>query len=195
MKYAVIELFIVFTMVGNAMSAGSVEKKVEMGKNDFALIAHYADAFLSANNGTGGYRTIYAQDLMNGVEIQKKLMKLSDFYLLDIREPANYAAGHIAGAVNVQLGDLAKPDVLAMLPTDRPILIICYTGHTASVANAILCILGYDAWTLRFGMLSWDASTPTGIWSSTIKQDIEGGNYPEVNGAHPSDMAAHGAAA
>ena len=76
---------------------------------DFALLAHYADAFLSTNNGTGGYRTIYAQSLMDGVDDPTKTDEISDYYLLDIRSPASYAAGHIAGAVNVQLGDLANP--------------------------------------------------------------------------------------
>ena len=87
MKYIVIGLLIIFSIVGNAICIDSVDKKVEMSKDDFALIAHYAYAFLSANNGTGGYRTIYAQDLMNGIGTQNKLMKLSDFYLIDIRNP------------------------------------------------------------------------------------------------------------
>ncbi|MCJ7445792.1 MAG: hypothetical protein MUO26_14945 [Methanotrichaceae archaeon] len=85
----------------------------------------------------------------------------------------------------MQLGDLANPDVLAVLPTDRTILIICYTGHSASVATAILGLLDYDAWTLRSEMTSWMASIPTAVWSSSIKQDIMGGNYPVVAGIQP----------
>jgi rhodanese-related sulfurtransferase len=149
---------------------------------DFALLAQYADAFLSANNGTGGYRTIYAETLMDGVDDPAKADEMSDFYLLDLRKPADYAASHIAGAVNVQLGDLANPDVLAVLPIDRSILIICYTRHTASVATAILDLLGYDAWTLRFGMLSWMNSTTTAIWSPNVTQNITGGNYIFIAG-------------
>lgn len=149
---------------------------------DRVLMAHYADAFLSANNGKGGHRSVFAQTLMDGIDDPDKADEIGDYYLLDIRLPADYIAGHIAGTVNVQLGDLAKPSVLATFPTDRPILIVCNTGHTASVANAILCCLGYDAWTLRFGMVSWKDSSPTGVWSSTIKQDIRGGHYPVVTG-------------
>ena len=195
MRYIVIGLLIVFSIVGNAICSDSIDKKMDLSKDDFALIAHYANAFLNANNGTGGYRTIYAQDLVNGIETQNKLMKLSDFHLIDIRNPTDYSAGHIPGAINVQLGDLAKPEVLATLPTDRPILVVCYTGHTASIATAILCILGYDAWTLRFGMLSWDASTPTGIWSHTAKQDIKGGNYSMVRGSQQINIGSDRAAA
>jgi len=188
-KCAVIGLFIVSSMI--TMSACVAEKRVEkpvsaqIPTGDFTLIAHYADVFLSANNGTGGHRTIFAQTLIDGVDEPNKADEINDYYILDIRKPDDYAAGHVAGAVNVQLGDLAKRDVLATLPTDKPILIICSTGHTASIANAILSCLGYDAWTLRFGMASWGASTPTAVWSSTVKQDIKGGNYAVVTGTQP----------
>lgn len=151
----------------------------------FALIAHYADAFLSANNGTGGHRTIYAETLMDGIDDSAKADEITDFYLLDIRRPADYSAGHIEGAVNVQLADVANSEVLAMLPTDKPILVICYTGHTASIVNAILGSLGYDAWTLRFGMTSWKDFSNTAVWSASVKQEIEGGNYPVVTGTQP----------
>lgn len=172
------------TNVANAVEAGQyasgMNASAPMPAGHFALLAKYADQFLSANNGTGGHRTIYAQSLMDGVNEPSKADEISDFYLLDIRRPADFAAGHIAGAVNVQLGDVASPEVLAALPTDRPILVICYTGHTASIANAVLATLGYDAWTLRFGMTSWKAASPTAVWSSSVKQAIAGGNYPLV---------------
>lgn len=144
----------------------------------FALLANYANKFLTANNGTGGHRTIYAESLMDGVDDPTKADEITDYYLLDIRRKADFDAGHIQGAVNVQLAEVADPKVLAMLPTDKPILIICYTGHTASIANAILGTLGYDAWTLRFGMTSWKEVSPTAVYSSNVKQDIVGGNYP-----------------
>jgi len=182
-KYAVIALFIVCTMVGNAMSSGAVEKKPE--NRDFDILAQKADAYLGANNGLGGVRTIIAQDLMDGVAGPKKANRISDYYVLDVRPPADYAAGHITGSVNVPLWNVAKPEVLAKLPTDRPILVICHTGHTASIATAILDLLGYDAWTLRFGMTSWNASTPMAVWSSRVKQDITGGNYPVITGTQP----------
>lgn len=191
--------FAVYGMVGLSMLTGSaLANAEEVGEyassmnssapipaGHFALLAHYADEFLSANNGTGGHRTVYAQSLMDGVNDPALADDISDYYLLDIRRPADYAAGHIAGAVNVQLADVANPGVLASLPEDKPILVICYTGHTASIANAILGSLGYNAWTLRFGMTSWKAATPTAVWSSSVKQSIAGGDFPMVTGMQP----------
>lgn len=160
-----------------------VANRAAMAPGHFALLASYADAFL--NTGAGGHRSLYAQSLMDGIDDPAKADELGDFFLLDIRRPADYAAGHIAGAVNVQFADVANPGVIAALPMDRPILIICYTGHTASIANAILGTLGYDAWTLRFGMTSWKAASPTAVWSPAVKQVVVGGNYPTVVGTTP----------
>lgn len=165
--------------------ANSLNSSASIPPGQFALIAHYADAFLSAKDGPGGHRTIYAEALMDGEDDPELADEITDFYLLDIRRPGDYAAGHIAGAVNVQFGEVADPGVLAMLPRDMPILVICYTGHTASIANAILGTLGYDAWTLRFGMTSWKKTSPTAVWSPDVKQDIVGGDYSLTIGAEP----------
>jgi rhodanese-related sulfurtransferase len=44
---------------------------------------------------------------------------LNDYDRLDIRSSADYAAVHIAGAVNVELGNGANPEVLAKRPTNN----------------------------------------------------------------------------
>ncbi len=142
----------------------------------YGLIAKYADKFLS----NVPHRTIYAKTLMDGVDDPALADELDDFFLLDIRTSTDFCAGHISGAINIPFGEVAKPENLAMLPTNMPILVICYTGHTASQINSILNMLGYNAWTLRFGMTSWREVSSTAVWSSSVKQDIYGGNYPMV---------------
>jgi hypothetical protein len=34
-------------------------------------------------------------------------------------------------------------------------------------------------------MTSWKASTPTAVWSGSVKQSIAGGGYPMVTGIAP----------
>ncbi|MEW6326530.1 MAG: rhodanese-like domain-containing protein [Thermodesulfobacteriota bacterium] len=116
---------------------------------------------------------------MDGVDDPAKADEIDEFFVLDIRSNKDYCAGHIAGAVNIPFEDVAKPENLAQLPVDMPILVVCYTGHTASQINSILNMLGYNAWTLRFGMTSWRASSPTKVWlSSQTPQDIYGAGLP-----------------
>ncbi len=114
----------------------------------YGLIAKFADEFLS----NVPHRTIYAETLMDGIDDPNIADEITDFFLLDIRKSADFCAGHISDAVNIPFEEVAKPENLFELPTDMPILVICYTGHTASQINSILNMLGYNAWTLRFGM-------------------------------------------
>ena len=141
----------------------------------FALIAKHADQYLSGV----AHRTIFASVFNDGINIpENRYDDLSDFFILDIRTAIDFGKSHIAGAVNVPFALVAKPENLVMYPTDKPILVVCYTGHTASVATGILNTLGYDAWTLRFGMASWTASSNQKIFDPNKAQAIIGGGYP-----------------
>ena len=79
----------------------------------------------------------------------------NDPYIISVRAPDAYAAGHIPGAVNISVKELFNPDVLAQIPADKDIVVACYTGQTAAQATAALNLAGYDASSLLFGMSSW----------------------------------------
>ncbi len=61
--------------------------------------------------------------------------------ILDVREPGEYAAGHIRGAVNVPLSALR--DRLAGLPKDRPLYVHCRSGQRSYYACRILAARGF----------------------------------------------------
>jgi hypothetical protein len=50
---------------------------------------------------------------------------------------------------------LFTPEGLATLPPDEDIVVVCYTGQSASQVTSALNMLGYDASALLFGMSSW----------------------------------------
>jgi len=90
-----------------------------------------------------------------------------DLFLLDIRKPEDYVKGHIAGSTNIFWLDLFKPENIAKLPKDKTIVLICYVGHTASQAMALLGLLGYDVSVLKFGMgISPVAEIPIAGWTN-----------------------------
>src|SRR3954454_16236724 len=60
----------------------------------------------------------------------------SDAILLDVREPVEYASGHVPGAVNLPHADLA--DRLDELPRDRPVVLICQGGYRSLRAAQFL---------------------------------------------------------
>jgi len=76
-------------------------------------------------------------------------------YILDIRSAADYAAGHVAGAVNVPFKEVGSK--FDQLPKGKTIIVICYTGQTAGQTVAALNIGGFNARALHLGMGSWKA--------------------------------------
>jgi NADPH-dependent 2,4-dienoyl-CoA reductase/sulfur reductase-like enzyme/rhodanese-related sulfurtransferase len=64
-------------------------------------------------------------------------------FLLDVRTPAEFAAGHVPGAVNVPVDELRGR--LGEVPADRPVAVYCQVGMRGYLATRILRQHGYDA--------------------------------------------------
>lgn len=79
--------------------------------------------------------------------------------VLDVREPDEWAAGHIEGAVHVPLSLL--PVRFAELPDDAvsgQTLVVCKVGGRSAQATMWLQAQGVDAVNLAGGMLDWEAA-------------------------------------
>lgn len=61
--------------------------------------------------------------------------------LIDVREPAEYAFGHIPGAVSIPLGVLEQR--MQALNPDKDIYVICRTGNRSDAAAQLLAAKGY----------------------------------------------------
>ncbi|MHB8630471.1 MAG: rhodanese-like domain-containing protein [Candidatus Limnocylindria bacterium] len=77
----------------------------------------------------------------------------SDLHLLDVREPNEWKAGHIAGSQHIPLGELRTR--LGELPKDRPILAVCRHGNRSDSAARGLRTLGYTVESLDGGVTAW----------------------------------------
>lgn len=67
-----------------------------------------------------------------------------DYFVIDVREPEEYASGHVQGAVNVPPALLmAGPTELRDLPKDTKLIVYCRTGSRSNVAAHILRQLGF----------------------------------------------------
>jgi rhodanese-related sulfurtransferase len=81
---------------------------------------------------------------------------LDELVLLDVREPWEWQAGRIEGAVHVPMWEL--PSRLSELSADRPILCVCRTGHRSEEVARWLRTQGFDAHNLTGGLADWAAS-------------------------------------
>ena len=84
-----------------------------------------------------------------------RLINREKAVLIDVSEPAEYAAGHAGGARNVPLGAL---DGSKVLPSNKalPLVVVCPTGSRAARAVALLRKAGYaQAQSLAGGLGAW----------------------------------------
>ena len=79
----------------------------------------------------------------------------SDLVVVDSRTEAEYVRGHIPGAIHIPFKAAADEEFLRRLPKGKLIVLVCKSGHTSSMVNAIFNMLGYQAVTLKEGMKGW----------------------------------------
>jgi glyoxylase-like metal-dependent hydrolase (beta-lactamase superfamily II)/rhodanese-related sulfurtransferase len=82
---------------------------------------------------------------------------LGDAFVLDVREPEEYASGHIPGALNLPQADLASR--LQEVPHDRSVVVVCEAGVRSYRSAQFLQQAGFEHVTsLRGGTADWRAS-------------------------------------
>jgi rhodanese-related sulfurtransferase len=75
--------------------------------------------------------------------------------LIDVRRPYEYEGGHLAGARNVEMNELAK--LAETIDRERPVLLYCRGGNRSRMAAEALRGGGYDAYSLAGGIEAWAA--------------------------------------
>ena len=139
------------------------------------IIIASADNYLSSENGKTP--TVSPQDMYNNVVMGGD----QSYFLVSLQKPEDYAKGHVKGAINIPYAQMAKEEQLKKLPKDKKIVLICYTGHTASYSSMLLNQLGYQAYAMKFGTMGWDDKT---AGMGTVKPYVKSAGYPVVTGAN-----------
>lgn len=101
-------------------------------------------AIEATNRGTADMPWVMLQNSSKVMEVDpdRLMERLSDSILLDVREPQEYAAGHIPGSINLPQSDLASR--LDELRKDQPILVVCQAGMRSTKAAQFLMQMGYS---------------------------------------------------
>lgn len=97
---------------------------------------------------SGGQTGVTPQEAVQMINRERALV-------IDVCEPAEYAAGHVTGSRNVPLGQLSGAKEL---PGDkaRPLVLVCASGMRASRAAKLLAQQGHQkVHVLAGGMKAW----------------------------------------
>ena len=111
-----------------AISLGNIQTLPDSPSLESAV-----DRFLTSI--PAGYYTIA------NVEGLKNQLKKPQTLLVDVREPAEFRAGHIPNAINLPLRTLAHN--LDQVPRDRLVVLYCSSGYRSAMGVMTLHLLGY----------------------------------------------------
>ncbi|PWN03387.1 sulfurtransferase [Nocardioides silvaticus] len=75
--------------------------------------------------------------------------------VVDVREPGEWQAGHIDGALHIPLQEL--PSRVGELPEGQ-LLVVCKVGGRSAQAVGYLAQQGHEAVNLDGGLLDWEAA-------------------------------------
>jgi len=119
-----------------------------------------------------GFQGVVATDVLDNP---------NDYYINNYFSEADYTAfGHINSAYRIKEDLLlATNGYQGLDPGANAVVTYCYTGQTSAVMTAWLRVLGYDAYSLKFGMnglYNSNAAWTSNQWSESVPK-----NLPLVN--------------
>jgi rhodanese-related sulfurtransferase len=134
-----------------------------MCRNVTRLAALIVAAFIAVACGTAGgpaapAATGQTGQLATEVSIQDAAtLRDQGALVLDVREPDEWASGHIPDATLIPLGEL--PARTGELPADRTIVVICRSGNRSAQGRDILRAAGFaEVTSVTGGMTDWIAA-------------------------------------
>jgi rhodanese-related sulfurtransferase len=94
-------------------------------------------------------------DLQEDVSPQRaaQLLREGAVQLVDVREPYEHEAGHIAGGRHVELTRLSEE--AGSFDRERPVLFYCRVGSRSAMASQAFRAAGFDAYNLQGGLQAW----------------------------------------
>lgn len=91
---------------------------------------------------------------MREIDVEQLSAVLADgAVLVDVREPGEYAAGHVPGALSIPMGRL--PQRAEELDRSAPVHVICASGNRSSAMADVLAGAGFEAINVAGGTTAW----------------------------------------
>ncbi len=114
------------------------------------LLVVAAAAWGFSKNGGDGFTTVDANEFESLIE------DYNNIQLLDVRTQDEYDAGHIPGAMLIDVKDSTfLTQATSQLTKDKTVAVYCRSGRRSADAASKLVKVGYRVVNLDGGILSW----------------------------------------
>lgn len=107
-------------------------------------------------SGCGASYTQISQE-----EAMQMMQEQTDYLIVDVRRPDEFAESHIAGAINVPNEDIGDEMPEALPDKDQLLLIYCRSGNRSKEASQKLANMGYTNVYEFGGINTWEGEIVT----------------------------------
>ena len=115
-------------------------------------------------------KTLNAESMISASQLDEGIKVKETWQIIDVREPIEFATGHVPQAINIPLGSIETQT--SKIAKDRNVILICHTGRRAFTAWQTLVSKGYNPQRLKVllgGMEQWKS-----LGSGEVTESIGG---------------------
>lgn len=108
-------------------------------------------------------RLISSEDVYNQLN--------ENIHIIDIRGAYDFSNGHIKNAINIKKTEVIDYAQVKGLPLYDKVVLVCYSGQSATFSAALLQMLGYNnIYVLEWGMSGWNEKFSK-FWKNNISDE------------------------
>ena len=149
-RIIIVSIAVVLTLLFGACS-GDFDDTTE--KDNGAVSTDTNDAM--NNEQTNTYRQISIDEAVTMMQEE------SDYIILDVRRPEEFATGHIPNAINVANEGIGTDEISELPDKDQLIMVYCRSGRRSKEASEKLVNLGYTNIVEFGGIHDWTGEIVT----------------------------------
>lgn len=118
-------------------------------------------AALLAAGGLAACSSDSGADAVTDVSVSESetILAEADVTVIDVRTPAEYATGHLANAVNIDVSADSFDSQVSELSKDGTYVVYCHSGNRSATATDRMAALGFTTiYNLEGGVTDWQAN-------------------------------------
>lgn len=171
---------------GNEGTDNNADTVAQQQVNEFDALVKYIEE-------NGNFINSDQVPAMIGADVVNENVENAKFKIIDIRSKGAFMKGHIKHATNVKMDMLLEYFKNEIVPSDyEKIVLVCYSGQSASYAASVLRIVGYNnVFAMKYGMSSWNQEFAKDVWAAHTGSDYvdqleTAGNVKNTKGDYPT---------
>jgi len=131
--------------------------KIDIHKNPQCVICSINPTQVSLLENYESFCGIVNEPEISASELKKKFANAEDFFLVDVREPEEFAQSRIPGSVLMPVAGFIDASAFKLLPRDKEIILHCHSGIRSATCLALIQSAGFtNSRHLSGGILAWE---------------------------------------